>query len=204
MSPEKIEFISGPGQARKTRIVPPLEAYVEGPPPEVEAKPLREEAIPHTLRASELAPIIERLKPDAVEMTQLRVDFDEEIAWVVPEPRYTLFFKKPEGRVVGSLPGPKTPEELKEYHRTLEWKYPKYKIERHYRADKDIHYFWAFPPERRHIRRADPYLIAREVVHLNPKRLAIQTIPRIIRPPRPIPLEELPWRLRVLPPPPVI
>lgn len=201
MSPEKIEFISGPGQKR---TVPPLEAYVEGPPPEVEARPLREEPIPHAIRASELAPIIERLKADTVEMTQIRVDFDEEVAWVVPEPRFTIFFRKPKKRVVGKIVGARTDEELRDYTKKLEvvhyvaWPA---KIERHYRRDLDTHFFWLVPKGRRHIRRADPYLIAREVVHLNPKRLTLQTIPKMIRPPPALKPEELPWRLRELPPP---
>lgn len=183
------------------QVVPPLEAYVEGPPPEVGAKPLREETLPLKIRASELAPIIERLKTDTVEWTQLRVDFGEEVGWVVPDPRYTLFFRKPEKRVVGKLVGARTPEELREYHKTLEGRYLGQTIEHHYRPDLNAHFFWAVPPERRHIRRSDPYLMAREVVNLSPKRLAIQTVPHIIRPPRPIPPSALPWRLRVLPPP---
>jgi len=194
---EKIEVIS---LGRKRRIVPPLEAYVEGPPPEVEAAPLKEEPIPHNLGASELAPTIERLKPDAVSMTQLRVDFDGQVAWVVPEPRYTLHFKKPERKVVDKLVGPRTPEQLKEHHLLLEGRHGP-TIERHYREDVDTHYFWLFPPERKTVYRADPYLMAREVVHLKPRKLTIQTISRIIRPPKVIPPAELPWELRITPSP---
>ena len=183
-------------------VVPPLEAYAGGPPPEAEAGPLREEPLPPIRSAAELRPIIEHLRSDAKEMTQLRFDFNSEVGWVIPSPRFTIFFRKPEGQVVGALRGYRTPEELKEYQRELEATHPPgYRIERHYRADKNVWYFWAFPPERKSIYRSDPYLMAREVIGLNPSKLTIQTIPHIIRPPRAIPAEELPFRLRLLPPP---
>jgi len=198
MSPEEArKFLMG----QKIEVIQkPLEVYVEGPP-EVEVKPLREEPIA-ILPAPELAQIIERLREDAKDMTQVRIDFDpDQIAWVMPVPRFTLFFKKSEGKVVEALRGAKDPEELKEYQRTIEDRYPGYKIERHFRADKDTWFFWAFPPERRHIRRSDPYLLALEVLKLNPKKLSIQTIPRMIRPPKAIPVEALPFGLKKLPSP---
>jgi hypothetical protein len=196
---QKVEVIQRPATSQ---VVPPLEAYVEGPP-EIEISPLREEPVPITKRTTptEIASIIEHLKADTKEMTQLKVEFPEGVAWVTPIPRYTLFFKKPEGKVVGALHGAKTAEELKEYHKNLELSYPEHRIERHYRADKDVHYFWAFPPERKSIYRRDANGMALEILKLRPTRLSIQHIPRIIQPPKAIPVTELPWRLKLTPAP---
>jgi len=191
---KKIEVI-------QRRAVRPLEEYVEGPPPEVEVAPLREEPVPVTKRTTpvELTSIIEHLRADTVESTQLLIEFPEGTGWVRPVPRFTLFFKKPEGRVVGSLHGARDPEELKEYQRTLEPSYPGSRIERHYRADKDTWYFWAFPEERKPIYRDNAYGMALEILKLKPTRLSIQHVPRMIHPPPGVRPEELPFRLREMP-----
>ena len=195
-------------------IAPPLERYVEGPPPEVEAKPLREEPIPIRTRiekigerpkpvASDLVPIIKRLRTDATEATQLKIEFNGETGWVVPSPRYTIYFKKSEGRVVDALRGARTAEELKERHKLLEVRYPPergYRIEPHFRADKDTWFFWVFS-ERKPIYRDSAEGIAREVCNLYPHRLALQYMKVFIKPPPGLKPSELPFGLRITPPP---
>lgn len=176
--------------------VPPIEAFVEGPP-EAEVRPLKEEPIA-ILPAYQLAPIIEGLREDTEKMTQVRIDFDGQRAWVVPTPRYTIRFEPPRWAEIGSYPI-RDPEEVRRYHESLKYGREDWEIVR--RVERGVNIFYGRPPERRHIRRSDAYLIALEVVKLKPKRLALQTIPRVIRPPKAIPVSELPWRLREMPVP---
>lgn len=170
----------------------------EGPPPEV--RPLREEPVPvtTTTRPAEIVPIIEHLRSDTVETTQLLAEFDGQRAWVVPTPRYTLRFEIPKWTKIGEYPI-REPEEIKRYHESLKWDHPDWEIVRKY--ERGVNVFYGRPLERKRIHRSDPYLMAREVMALKPKRLAIQHVPRVIIPPRPIKPEELPWGLRLLPPP---
>jgi len=197
MSPEEArKFLAEQRKQSSVVRVPPLEAYVEGPP-EVEVRPLKEEPLA-ILPAYELTPIIEGLREDTEKITQVRIDFDGQRAWVVPTPRYTLRFETPKWAEIGAFPI-RDPEEVRRYHESLKWDHPDWEIERRY--ERGVNVFYGRPPERRHVRRSDPYLMALEVVKLKPKRLALQTVPRIIRPPKAIPVEALPWRFREVPEP---
>jgi len=194
MSPEEArKFLM---EQRVEVIQKPVEAFIEAPPEE-EIRPLKEEPLA-ILPAYELAPIIEGLREDTEKLTQIRIDFDGQRAWVVPTPRYTIRFEAPRWAEIGSCPvGPA--EDVKRYHDSLKWDHPDWEIVR--RVERGINIFYGRPLQRRHIRRSDPYLIALEVLKLKPKKLALQTVPRIVRPRKAIPMEELPWRLRLTPAP---
>jgi hypothetical protein len=190
---------------RQRGAVRPLEEYVEGPPPEARAAPLREEPVPiiAATRPFQLVPTIEHLKIDTVETTQLLVEFDSQRAWVVPTPRYTLMFEEPKWTEIGTYPVG-DPEKVKQYHDSLKWEHQDWEIER--RAERrwtrlgesrEINVFYGRPPARKSVHRSDPYLMAQEVLALKPKRLAIQYIPRAIAPPPGTRPSALPWRLRL-------
>lgn len=184
---------------------PSLEAFTREPT--VEEPPLKEEPIA-ILPAPELAKVINNLRSDTDRMTQIRIDFDGQKAWVVPVPRFTIMFEIPHWVKLGEYPIA-DPGKVSEYHESLKYGHEDWVIERKVERGysklgeqlPSVNVFYGHPPERRHIRRSDPYLLALEVLKLNPKRLSLQTIPRMIRPPKAIPVRELLFGLKKLPSP---
>jgi len=175
------------------------------------AKPpkLREEPVPiiAATRPYELVHILEHLKIDTVETSQLLVEFDSRRAWVVPTPRYTLIFEEANFTEIGTYPIG-DPEDVKRYHDGLKWEHPDWEIERTVEKRltrlgeaREINVFYGRPPTRKSVHRSDPYLMAQEVLALKPKRLAIQYIPRAIAPPPGTRPSQLPWRLKLTPAP---
>jgi hypothetical protein len=189
---------------RPLTSVPPIEAYVAGAP-EVELQPLKEEPVLITGRArtADLVPTIEHLRTDTVETTQLLIEYGGKRAWVVPSPKYTIIFETPKWVRLGTYPV-RDPEKVKQYHESLQYEHQYWEIIRrvekyHDRlgAEHSINVFYGRPPMEKSIHRSDPYLMAMEVLKLNPTRLAIQTMPRMITPRKPTPTRQLPFRLRL-------
>lgn len=143
----------------------------------------RPSEIPITLKPVELE---KRIRD--VDKGEIRLEFQDGVLAVIrfrPPEGYVMHFRTEPWRTLHETTTTDVGE-LKRVHGGLKWGHPGWQIVRKWDAEKKANVFIGRPAPIRHVARTDPYLLAREVLARNPKRIEFHPIPseriRVIRP----------------------